>query len=92
MGGGKGAAPADEEDPYAWATSLGMVPDKDALEAMGAGGYLAGGKMGGVNQGNGVKRGTGSGRRRPGRRGRAAREGSTEATDRFRAERREMTG
>ena len=58
-GGGKGAAPAHEEDPYAWATSLGMVPDKDALEAMGAGGYLAGGKMGGVNQGNGVKRGNG---------------------------------
>ena len=59
MEGGKGAAPAHEEDPYAWATSLGMVPDKDALEAMGAGGYLAGGKMGGVNQGNGVKRGNG---------------------------------
>ena len=34
------------------------ISDK-TLEAMGAGGYLAGGKMGGVNQGNGVKRGNG---------------------------------
>ena len=45
----------DENDPYAWALSIGSVPDKDALEAMGAGGYIAGGRLGGQNDGNGKK-------------------------------------
>jgi hypothetical protein len=35
------------------------VPDKDALEAMGAGGYIAGGRLGGQNDGNGNKTGNG---------------------------------
>ena len=49
----------DENDPYAWALSIGSVPDKDALEAMGAGGYIAGGRLGGQNDGNGNKTGNG---------------------------------
>ena len=48
------------EDPYAWANSLGMVPDKDALEAMGAGDYIPGGRLGGRDNGNGGKRGNGT--------------------------------
>jgi hypothetical protein len=48
-----------ENDPYAWALSIGSVPDKDALEAMGAGGYIAGGRLGGQNDGNGNKTGNG---------------------------------
>ena len=49
----------DENDPYAWALNIGSVPDKDALEAMGAGGYIAGGRLGGQNDGNGNKTGNG---------------------------------
>ena len=49
----------DENDPYAWALNIGTVPDKDALEAMGAGGYVAGGRLGGQNDGNGNKTGNG---------------------------------
>lgn len=49
----------DENDPYAWALNIGSVPDKDALEAMSAGGYIAGGRLGGQNDGNGNKTGNG---------------------------------
>ena len=49
----------DENDPYAWALNIGSVPDKDALEAIGAGGYVAGGRLGGRNDGNGNKTGNG---------------------------------
>lgn len=49
----------DETDPYAWAMQIGRVPDKDALEAMGAGGYIDGGRLGGQNDGNGNKTGNG---------------------------------
>ena len=38
------------DDPYAWAQNLGMVPDKDALEAMGAHGYVGTGKRGNGRQ------------------------------------------
>ena len=41
------------DDPYAWANNLGMVPDKDALEAMGAHGYVGTGKYGNDKRGNG---------------------------------------
>jgi hypothetical protein len=50
---------ARDEDTYAWTSRIGSVPDKDALDAMGAGGYVAGGRLGGQNDGNGNKIGNG---------------------------------
>jgi hypothetical protein len=55
-----GASLDSLDDPHAlWADNIGRVVDKDLLEAMGAGGYVAGGKLGGVNDGNGNKTGNG---------------------------------